>query len=111
MARTAIICKRHNYRDVPFYRLSGDVPECGQCIAEAEQEAEQWAAFMERVSQCNTCQSGADCYRHGYVDSEPELTADEQLAARLRVTVLHGHVYGGITIESPDYCDGLVVPF
>lgn len=113
MQTTVIICETHNYRDVPFYTFSGDVPECMACIRDADAERDANEAYWASRSQCTMCIAGGDCYRHGFVDDYADeiLTADEQLRAQMRPVIFYGNVYGGLIIDSPNYCKDVPPPF
>jgi hypothetical protein len=96
MTKTITICERHNYRDVEFYPVSGDTPECPRCIVERDEAYE--ASRRPCCSRMNI-----DCCGHDDGQGEP-MTGDDALRAQLRAVVSnHGSVYGGLVIESSNY--------
>lgn len=112
---TTLICETHNYRDIPFYPLSGDTPECLACIHDADRERDTTEAYWASRSQCTMCILGGDCYRHGYVDDEyPTASLDAQLMDLLMAPLRIGYdlPYAmGLVIESPNYCEDVAPPF
>lgn len=104
--RKVIICQRHNYRDVPFYAGSGDVPECMGCVREADQDAAGRAAYWASRSQCAMCIAGGDCSRHGFTEVSEPATPDDTLRAWLMTPMIYGTPLAPLAILSPNHCEG-----